>query len=148
MKEICRLFNLPYLNTINNRLYNALRYSNVKLNKHEFDDLSDKDNNYIVNYFVKRQYKNIEEQNIVLKMINSKLYILESNNKININPTLTKYNFSKYNNIIKNNYSTISNSENRIINYYREKIYDNPYSLNDIKDIKLINKIIINNDNK
>jgi len=99
MNSVCRLFNFSYNNTINNRLYNALRQSNIKITKKDFDTINDNDINYIVNYFVQKQYTNVNDQELIIKKINYKLYHLEFNYNINnINPRL----ITKYNNDLKN----------------------------------------------
>ena len=145
MNSVCRMFNMSYTNIINKRLYDALKQTNINFTKIEFDKLKDKDMNYIVNKFVNRQYKDYDVRNIIVNNINNKLYQLESNESKNLNPVLVVKHRNDLQNIKcinRKTYSTYSNSDMRIIDHYKEKMYDNPYCLYNIKDIDLFDAIM------
>ena len=145
MNSVCKMFNMSYTNIINKRLYDALKQTNINFTKIEFDKLKDKDMNYIVNKFVNRQYKDLDVRDIIVNNINNKLYQLESYQSKNINPVLVVKHRNELQNIKcinRKSYSTYSNSHMRIIDHYKEKMYDNPYCLYSIKDIDLFDAIM------
>ena len=145
MNSVCRMFNMSYTNIINKRLYDALKQTNINFTKIEFDKMKDKDMNYIVNKFVNRQYKDLDVRDIIVNNINNKLYQLESYQSKNVNPVLVVKHRNDLQNIKcinRKTYSTYSSSHMRIIDHYKEKMYDNPYCLYSIKDIDLFDAIM------
>jgi len=149
MNSVCRMFNMSYSNIINNRVYNVLKNSNIQFTSNEFNNIKYNSIEYIIKKFVSRQYKCTNEQQIIINDINNKLLHSETNNKENnniINPILVNKNnmmLSKLK-IDKRKYTTYCylDRDNRIIEHYKEKIYDNPDSIYNIKDSKLFNAIM------
>ena len=143
MNSVCRMFNMSYNNTLNNRLFKILIKSNIKISQNEFNKIKHNNIDYIVNTLVKKQYNNFEIQKIVIDNINNNLYKMENDNN-NLNNILVTKNNNDFNKIKFNrNYHSLPyNISDRLINHYKIKIYDNPHSLYYIKDIKLFNAIM------
>ena len=143
MNSVCRMFNMSYNNTLNNRLFKILINSNIKINLNEFDKIKHNNIDYIVNTLVKKQYNDYDTQKIIINNINNNLYKMESDNN-NLNNILVTKNNNDFNKIKFNRkfHSLSYNISDRLVNHYKIKMYDNPNCLYHIRDIKLFNAIM------